>query len=187
MFVQELAMILGLTPQQIVTMIRADNGAIGGGRSVALEIAEGVMGRVVWEHYSNNKFKEMTGARKPAGITTTVKKNKARKELLRGSMRGLTLQTPLHYFKDVDTKWKMDTKLVWLSSEGHITFSNTLGDMISEAFHANYRNKITKGVRTSKLAKKLKNAVSTGTSCEATECEAYTGMNVNKNFFGGKK
>ena len=70
MFVQELAMILGLTPQQIVTMIRADNGAIGGGRSVALEIVEGVMGRVVWEHYSNSKFKEMTGARKPGWLAS---------------------------------------------------------------------------------------------------------------------
>jgi len=180
-------MMLGLTPQQIVTMKRVANGALGNGRNVALEITKGVMGRVAWEHYSNSKYKEMTGACKPAGCTATTKKNQARKELLGDSWKGLTLQTLLHYFQDVDTKWIMDTELVWLSPERRITFSNTLGDMISEAFHANYRKKLSNGTRTSKHVTKLKNTVSTGTSCEATQWEADTGMNVNKSFFGSKK
>ena len=68
MFVRELARILGLTPQQIVKLARsafAAKSAGGGGRGGpknsqrALEIAEGVMGRVAWEHYSNSKYKEM--------------------------------------------------------------------------------------------------------------------------------
>jgi len=137
---------------------------------------------MIWQH----RCLTVT-TRKPAGFIATDKKNKARNKVLGGSMRGLKLQTPLHYFKDVDTKWKMDTELVWLSPQGHIAFSNTLGDMISEAFHANYRAKIIKGHRASNLAQKLKNAVSTGTSCEATQCEADTGMNANKNFFGSKQ
>jgi len=68
MFVRELARILGLTPQQIVKLARsafAAKSAGGGGRGGtknsqrALEIAEGVMRRVAWEHYSNSKYKEM--------------------------------------------------------------------------------------------------------------------------------
>jgi len=152
--VQELAKKLGLTPQQVVTKVRRDNSAKLA-RIVALEIAEGVMGRVAWEHYSKSKYKELKGARKPAGLPATEKKNRDRKEELGGSMKGLTLQTPLDYFKDVDTKWKMDTKFVWLSPEGDIIFTNTLGDMISEAFHAKYSAKKTRGVKASKLAKKL--------------------------------
>ena len=37
----------------------------------------------------------------------------------------------------------MDTELVWLSPDGDLstTFFNTLGDMISEAFHAHYQTK----------------------------------------------
>jgi len=60
-----------------------------------------------------------------------------------GSLRDWTLQTPLHHFKDVDTRWNMDTELVWLSPDGDLstTFFNTLGDMISEAFHAHYQTK----------------------------------------------
>jgi len=65
--------------------------------------------------------------------------------------------------------------------------AHLMHDMISEAFHANYRAKVARGSRASTVAKKMKNAVSTGTSCEATEWEANTGMNVQKNFFGGKK
>jgi len=124
MFVMELARILGLTPQEIVTLARSTfaatsaGGTSAGGRGStknhqrALEIAEGAMGRVAWEHYSNIKYKEMKGARKPAGFIVTKKKNRVCKELLGGSLRE-TLQTPLHYFKDVDTRWNIDTELVW--------------------------------------------------------------------------
>jgi len=95
----------------------------------ALEIAEGVMGRVAWDDYSNSKYMEMKGARKPAGRGATTKKTTARKQLMGGSLTDWTLQTPLQYFKDVDTKWRMDTELVWLSLDGDLskTFVNTLG------------------------------------------------------------
>ena len=95
----------------------------------ALEIAEGVMGRVAWDDYSNSKYMEMKGARKPAGRGATTKKTTARKLLMGGSLTDWTLQTPLQYFKDVDTKWRMDTELVWLSPDGDLskTFVITLG------------------------------------------------------------
>jgi len=81
----------------------------------------------------------------------------------------------------------MDTELVWLSPEGHISFSNTLGDMISEALHAINRAKLARDSTATRAGKKKIVAVPTGTSCEATEWEADTGMNVNKNLCGGKK
>jgi len=100
-----------------------------------------------------------------------------------GSLTEWTLQTPLHYFKDVDTKWRMDS----LSPDGDLSksFFNTLGDMILEAFHSHYQSKISDAFH---LKKKIA-AVSpaTGTSCESTKWETDTGMNINTDFLGGKK
>ena len=131
-----------------------------------------------------NKNSTLKGACKPAGSNPSKKKTRDRKALLGGSLTDWTLQTPLHYFKDIDTKWSMDTKLVWLSPDGVLSFCNTLGDIISEAFHAHH---LTKYTRAYEADKKKKVAVSTGTSCEATEWVTDTDMNINKNFFGDKE
>jgi len=62
-FVKELMMILGLTAQQIVKMARSRNSSIRSTKysRPALEIAEGVMGHVAWDEYSNSKYKENLG------------------------------------------------------------------------------------------------------------------------------
>jgi len=45
------------------------------------------------------------------------------------------------YVTGVDTGWRMDDRLTWLPPDGDVTgiHVGTLGDMISEAFHAHKR------------------------------------------------
>jgi len=56
-------------------------------------------------------------------------------------MSGWSLEYEPEYFTGVDTLWCMDDRLTWLPPDGDVTgiHVGTLGDMISEAFHAHKR------------------------------------------------
>ena len=93
-------------------------------------------------------------------------------------MTGWTLECEPEHFKDVDTKWRMDDTLTWLSPDGDPskTLVEMLGNMISEAFHAH-----TKKVRYSRMSR------SVSTVTESTEWETVKSVNSKTDFFGKKK
>ena len=79
----------------------------------------------------------MHGPRKPHGSTATAKHVKERTLKLKGSLAGWTLQVEPEHFECADTRWTMDQPLTWLPPDGNVNHEHleTLGNMISEAFH----------------------------------------------------
>jgi len=166
-----------------VTLARStfSSSACGGGRkctSPAREIAEAVMRRIAWDAYKHSNYKNMKEPRKPIGSAALDKHRSARNTRLGGSMTGWTLECEPEHFKDVDTKWRMDDTLTWLSPDGDPskTLVEMLGNMISEAFHAH-----TKKVRYSRMSR------SVSTVTESTEWETVKSVNSKTDFFGKKK
>ena len=156
---RELMVITGLSAQELVDIARACFSTNGGraagiagderlaatgietrGRrpvANAADVAEVVMGSEAWDAYKNNNFKTMHGPRKPQGSRATTKRLKDRKLQLKGSLEGWTLQIEPEHFAGTDTKWTMDQPLTWLPPDGNVNHRHleTLGNMISEAFH----------------------------------------------------
>jgi len=90
-------------------------------------------------------------------------------------MSGWSLECEPEHFTHVDTLWRMDHKLTWLPPNGDVTGAHvgTLGDMISEAFHAHKR-------REREARKK------SSTAAESSEWELVTSVK-SKDFFKKKK
>jgi len=101
------------------------------------DLAEAVMGSEAWDTYKNSNYKSMHGPRKPEGSRPTAKRVKERKLKLKGSLEGWTLQIEPQHFAGSDTQWTMDQPLTWLPPDGNVNHEHleTLGNMISEAFH----------------------------------------------------
>jgi len=151
--------ITGLSAQELVNIAHAAFAAVGGRAAAvanaarvaatgietrglppvanAADLAEAVMGSKAWDVYKNSKYKSMHGPRKPQGSTLTKKRVKERKLKLKGSLAGWTLQIEPEHFAGVDTQWTMDQPLTWLPPDGNVNHEHleTLGNMISEAFH----------------------------------------------------
>ena len=156
---RELMAITGLSAQELVNMARSAFSTTGGRASAtvnaerlaatgielrgrrpvadAADLAEAVMGSEAWDAYKNSKYKSMHGPRKPQGSTLTAKRVKERKLKLKGSLAGWTLQIEPEHFAGADTQWTMDQPLTWLPPDGNVNHEHleTLGNMISEAFH----------------------------------------------------
>ena len=79
----------------------------------------------------------MTGPRKPEGSAACAKRTKERKLELGSSLAGWTLQNEPEHFAGTDTHWTMEQTLTWLPPDGDVNNMHleTLGNMISEAFH----------------------------------------------------
>ena len=151
--------ITGLSAQQLVDMVRSAFAAAGGRASATAaavrlaetgierrgrpavtndaDLAEAVMGSQAWDVYKNSIYKSMYGPRKPQGSAATTKRVKERKLKLKGSLAGWTLQIEPEHFAGTDTQWTMDQPLTWLPPDGNVNHKHleTLGNMISEAFH----------------------------------------------------
>ena len=149
----------GLSARELVNIARAAFGSVGGRASAAAscaraaatgietrgrrpvanaaDLAEAVMGSEAWDIYKNSAYKSMHGPRKPHGNVPTKKRVKARKLNLKGSLAGWTLQIQPEHFAGEDTQWTMDQSLTWLPPDGNVNHAHleTLGNMISEAFH----------------------------------------------------
>jgi len=170
--------ITGLSAQELVNIVRAAAGSAGGRASAdasvaraaatgietrgrrpvanAADLAEAVMGSEAWDVYKNSEYKSMYGSRKPQGSRLTNKRVKERKLKLKGSLAGWTLQIEPEHFAGADTQWTMDQPLTWLPPDGNVNHEHleTLGNMISEAFHQHKQTKwdITKKNKKSSTA-----------------------------------
>jgi len=164
----------GLSAQELVNIVRAAFSSAGGrgaadacaarvaatgietrGRppvTTAADVAEAVMGSEAWDVYKNSAYKSMYGPRKPHGKVKTVKRVKERKFKLNGSLAGWTLKIEPEHFAGTDTQWTMDQPLTWLPPDGHVNHEHleTLGNMISEAFHQHKDKKYDKAHRVKK-------------------------------------
>jgi len=157
---RELMAITGLSAQALVRLARAAFGAAGGrgGRDrTASNIAEAVMGSEAWNTYKNTEYKSMHGPRKPQGSAACEKRTKARRSKLGGLLAGWTLKNEPEHFAGTDTRWTMDQTLTWLSPDTCISTKHleTLGNMISEAFHQHKkrtRDDANKALKTSSTA-----------------------------------
>jgi len=160
---RELMAITGLSAQELVDIARAAFRAVGapiGGRATATvyaqrlaatgietrgrppvanaaAVAEAVMGSEAWNVYKNSIWSTMHGPRKPQGSGNMEKRLKERKKKLKGAMVGWTLHIEPEHFAGTDTQWTMDQHLTWLPPNGDVNHRHleTLGDIISEAFH----------------------------------------------------
>jgi len=95
-----------------------------------------------------------------------------------GSLSGWSLESEPEHFTDVDTLWRMDDKLKWLSPDGDPTNTHveTLGDMISEAFYKHKRDLINESYGRQKKS----------TAAESSEWQTVESLN-SKDFFKKKK
>jgi len=192
---RELMALMGATAQEIVTMARSAFAGVGGAAAAlagtgarprtdpAHEIAEAVMGREAWDAYKNLEYKTMTGSRRPQGSATTKKHVTARNKKLGCTLVGWSLQVEPQHFAGVDTRWRMDHTLTWLPPNGDVTGAHveTLGNMISEAFHKHKRTE-----REKRLSDKNKARKKSSTAAEASEWDVVTSVKGN-DFFKTKK
>ena len=191
---RELMAITGLTAQQLVALARSACASAGGIAAAAAgtsgrlrndvdKFAEAVMGRDAWDTYKNSEYKSMKGPRAPAGSVHTRRHVAERKKKLGGSMTGWSLQQEPAYFEGEDTLWNMDDTLTWLPPNGDVNGAHveTLGNMISEAFH-NYKNSVSDKKRND--AKKA--AKKSSTAAEASEWVQDTSVR-GIDFFKTKK
>jgi len=137
---RELMAITGLSAQALAHLARTALHAVSSSGRVdrtAADIAEAVMGSEAWNAYKNTEYKSMHGPRKPDGSAASTKHTKARRSKLGGSLAGWTLQNEPEHFAGTDTQWTMDQTLTWLPPDTciHANHLETLGNMISEAFH----------------------------------------------------
>jgi len=180
---RELMAITGLSARELVDIARAARSSVGGraanvagaerlaatgietrGRrpvANAADVAEVVMGSEAWDVYKNSNYKSMHGPRKPQGSVATAKRVKERKLKLKGSLEGWTLQIEPEHFAGTDTQWTMDQHLTWLPPDGNVNHRHleTLGNMISEAFHQHKMKMYTE-------AKKVKKSFTAAESSE---------------------
>jgi len=191
---RELMAITGLTAQQLVALARSACASAGGIAAAAAgtsgrlrndvdKFAEAVMGRDAWDTYKNSEYKSMKGPRAPAGSVHTRRHVAERKKKLGGSMTGWSLQQEPAYFEGEDTLWNMDDTLTWLPPNGDVNGAHveTLGNMISEAFH-NHKNSVSDKKRND--AKKA--AKKSSTAAEASEWVQDTSVR-GIDFFKTKK
>ena len=144
--------IMDATAQEIVTIARSERGKRGGAAlaakmattgvrkacfSNAAAIAEAVMGRDAWDTNKNSEYKSIKGPRAPEGSVATKKRVTARNKKMGGCIVEWSLQHEPERFEGQDTLWNMDDTLTWLPPNGDVTGEHveTLGNMISEAFH----------------------------------------------------
>jgi len=173
-------LITGLTAQKLIELVRSFAGSRGGaakagrGYSNCAAVAEAVMGHDAWETYKNSNYKSMTGPRAPQGSVATNKRVKIRNKKMGGSMTKWTLQHEPEPFAGQDTRWTMDDKFTWLppDGDGSAAHIETLGDMISEAFH---NHKLALWQKTTKDAKKA--AKMTSTAAEVSQWDGATSVN----------
>ena len=120
------------------------------------EIAEAVMGRDAWNTYKNLEYKTMTRPRHPQGSAAMDKHVTARNKKLGGTLVGWSLQREQEHFAGEDTRWTMDHTLTWLPPNGDVTGAHveTLGNMISEAFHKHKKAERDKRIADAKRARK---------------------------------
>jgi len=186
------------TAQEIVTIARSEMGRRGAAAlaakvaatgvrkacfSNAAAIAEAVMGRDAWDTYKNSEYKSMKGPRAPEGSAATKKRVTVRNKKMGGSMVDWSLQHEPERFAGQDTLWNMDHTLTWLPPNGDETevHVETLGNMISEAFH---QHKIAVGNKKRHDAKK--EGEKSSTAAEASELGGATSVH-GTDFFKTKK
>jgi len=160
--------IMDAMAQEIVSMARSQCAQLGGAAaaaagvsgqrpdSTAANIAEAVMGRDAWDTYKNSAYKSMKGPRAPEGSAATKERTQARNRKLGGTLVGWSLQHEPEHFAGQDTLWNMDHRLTWLPPNGDVTGAHleTLGNMISEAFHQHKRAVNDKKTNAAKKAAK---------------------------------
>jgi len=187
---RELMAILETTAQEIVSLTRfefrrrgglaAHAAGVGGQRpdTTAANIAEVVMGSEAWTIYKNSAYKSMKGPRKPEGSVACKKRTKERRLKLGSSLAGWTLQHKPEHFAGTDTHWTMDQTLTWLPPDGDVNNMHleTLGNMISEAFHQ-HKTKIFDAKNTVKKA---------STAAEALDWNGVTSVH-GADFFKPRK
>jgi len=146
--------------------------------ATAADIAEAVMGSEAWTTYKNTESKSLHGPRKPQGKNAVEKRTKERRSKLGTTLAGWTLQNPPEHFAGTDTRWTMDQPLMWLPPDGDVNHMHieTLGNMISEAFHQHK-------VKMNTEAKRVKKS---STAAEASAWQADTRVH-GANFFIPKK
>jgi len=160
--------LMDATAQEIVTMARSAFSARGGAASAASglggrprartapDIAEAVMGRDAWDTYKNLEYKTMTGPHRPHGSAAMDKHVAARNKKLGGTLAEWSLQHEPEHFAGEDTRWTKDHTLTWLPPNGDVTGAHveTLGNMISEAFHKHKKAERDKKKNDAKKARK---------------------------------
>jgi len=177
---RELMAITGLTAQKLLDLARAAVASLGGHAkgartySNSAAVAESVMGHDAWETYKNSKYKSMKGPRAPQGSVATLKRVKIRNKKHGGSMAKWTLQHEPEPFAGQDTLWTMDDTFTWLPPAGdaHAPHIETLGEMISEAFHNHWM-----AVKSKKYNDAKKTAKMTSTATEGSQWDGATSVN----------
>jgi len=136
---RELMAITGLTARGLVHLARAAAGALGRHSvySNCAAVAEAVMGHDAWQTYKNSLYKSMKGPRAPQGSVATGTRVRIRNKKHGGGMANWTLQPEPEPFAGKDTRWTMDDTFTWMPPDGDVREPHieTLGEMISEAFH----------------------------------------------------
>ena len=186
---RELMAITGLTAQTLVDLARAAVSALGRrpAYSSCAAVAEAVMGHDAWETYKNSKYKSMKGPRAPQGSVATLKRVTIRNKKHGGGMANWTLQPEPEPFAGQDTRWTMDDTFTWMPPDGderapHI---ETLGEMISEAFHHHWiavkgkakREKDKDAKKTVKMTKMAATAKMTSTATEVSQWDGPNSVN----------
>ena len=174
---RELMAITGLTAQTLVDFARSAASALGSRTALSscAAVAEAVMGHDAWETYKNSKYKSMKGPRAPQGSVATLKRVRIRNKKHGGSMAKWNLQHEPEPFAGQDTLCTMDGTFTWMPPDGderapHI---ETLGEMISEAFHNHWL-----AISNKKFKDKYKDAKKTAKmTSTATESSQWDGPN----------
>jgi len=176
---RQLMFITGLSARELVKLVRlagvtaARYASAGRTHSNCADIAEAVMGRDAWEAYKNSNYKSMKGPRAPKGSGATKKRVRIRNQKIGGSMAKWTLQHAPEPFAGEDTRWTMDERFTWLPPDGdlHAPHIETLGDMISEAFHNHKTAEYDKKLNDAKRAAKM-----TSTAAEVSQWDGATSV-----------
>jgi len=139
---------------------------------------EAVMGSEAWTAYKNTEYKSMHGPRKPQGSNAVKKRTKERRSNLGSTLEGWTLQNEPDHFAGTDTLWTMDETLRWLPPDGDVNHMHleTLGNMISEAFHQHKMN----------MRDAVKKVKKSSTAAEASDWNGVTSVH-GADFFKPKK
>jgi len=142
--------------------------------SNAAAIAEAVMGRDAWDTNKNSEYKSIKGPRAPEGSVATKKRVTARNKKMGGCIVEWSLQHEPEPFAGQDTLWTMDDTFTWLPPAGdaHVPHIETLGEMISEAFHNHWL-----AVKSKKFHDAKKTAKMTSTATEGSQWDGATSVN----------
>ena len=125
----------------------------------------------------------MKGPRRPHGRDPTESRVAERRKALGGGLSKWSLLHEPEHFAGEDTLWTMDDTLTWLPPDGDVTGAHveTLGNLISETFHAHWRAENSKKKDAEKKARKP-----SSTAAEASEWGGATSVQGN-DFFKAKK